>query len=262
MTLVRFAYSDPTATGRDAAVRGGLRLSLLNRETVDGRVRTTRAVEVGLAATEILVPADEETGAPATSYWAGVAFVELSPTGAGQGWEVLERAAIAGRKPARVFAVPVSAGVVNATDLVELDRATLVPTVEALAGWQAALDAVTVQAVSGASSAGASAISAAAAEQARLGALGYRTDALDARDDARESRDAAAVSASAAAGSASAAVGSASAASGSASQAAATLATAVVFRKADGTPLVAKRVIITVTNDETDIDNIIVEALP
>jgi hypothetical protein len=35
----------------------------------------------------------------------------------------------------------------------------------------------------------------------------------------------------------------------------------VSFRKADGTPLTGKHVIITVTNDGTDIDNIVIENL-
>lgn len=113
MTLVHFRYRKPSATGADVPEVGALEFRLLYREEASGIIRTI-----------------DEFG---KTLVAGDVDVELSPTAPGQAWRVRELAPIQGRRTT-YYAIPNTTSI-DATALVKLDAASLIPTVDTVAAW-------------------------------------------------------------------------------------------------------------------------------
>lgn len=115
MPLVRFKYVRPDGTATDRPLAGRvLDLSLVRREEVGGAVRVTESFSTVL---------DVD----------GVVTAELSPTLPGQAWQVSERWTHG--RPKVAYVVPDTAETVDATDLVEVDPATLEPSAQPEAAW-------------------------------------------------------------------------------------------------------------------------------
>jgi len=124
VTLVRFRYQRSAGTTEDVPLAGRtLRLSPLRREVVDGAVRITESFTRTLGAD-------------------GAVTVTLNPTKPGQAL-LVEEDWRGGRN--FVVIIPDSIEVVNATDLVEGNPATLEPGAEPEPAWIIELEKVSAQ---------------------------------------------------------------------------------------------------------------------
>lgn len=113
MTLIQFAFGDPTAGGVDAPAAGLITCSLVVAEHLADRTRTTSRFTTELVG--------------------GSAVVELSPTGPGQAWRI----SCSWLDGLDTFykAVPDSPTPIGYQTLVDLDPATLTPSTQGQAAW-------------------------------------------------------------------------------------------------------------------------------
>jgi endoglucanase len=223
--LTRFAYSRPGVDGVDVAVLGVLEFALVNREEKDGRIRVIHTFKATLVSQAL--PGGGTVG---------VAEVDLPSTGPTQGLRVVEKLQPLRGSREYTVAVPSPAPDV-ATDLIEVDPATLVASDATVPAWQAITDTIaghlnqSTTAAADASAARvaagefaqAAALSAADADTAAGTADTAASNAGGSAAAALAHANDAALSASQAAGSADVAADAASAAAGSASTAAAQL---------------------------------------
>jgi len=104
MPDISFKYSNPATTGIDVPAAGFIRASLLNREIVDGGIRTTDTFDTFLVG--------------------GETVITLSPTGPNQCWEVKESNSI---DRATTRFVTVGDTDTPFVDLPDVDPATMLP---------------------------------------------------------------------------------------------------------------------------------------
>lgn len=119
MPLIHFEYTKPQPAGVDAPATGLLRLRLINRQPLTGKIRTTEAFPVYLVA--------------------GIANVELSVTPAGYAWEVAQY--IDGEEPVTEV-VTVAADSVNFSELQRVSARSLKPNAGNVDAWVAALNSL------------------------------------------------------------------------------------------------------------------------
>jgi lysophospholipase L1-like esterase len=119
MPLIHFEFTKPQADGTDAPSTGLLRLRLINRQPITGKIRTTEPFPAYLVN--------------------GSVDVELSVTPAGYGWEVAQY--IDGEEPVTEVVI-VAADSVNFSDLVRVSARSLKPSAGNVDAWIAALNSL------------------------------------------------------------------------------------------------------------------------